>query len=484
MLRTLTASIAVATVLVLGGAALEAAPTSDADSSLVAQGRYLATAGDCAACHNDPKTGNPFAGGYGVESPLGTIYGSNITPSRSAGIGAWSLAQFSDAVRKGQAPGGHYLYPAMPYTAFAGLSDADVKALYSYFMLGVAPVDHTPPETRLAFPFSVRASMIGWNLLYSRSQPARATPVSGVARGRYLVETLGHCSTCHTPRDSLMGEKSDRFLTGGKVGSWTAPNITSDPDAGIGRWSQADLVRYLKTGALHGKAIAGGEMGTAVQNSFSKLTDGDLQDIAAYVRSVPGARDKFEGERSGWRDSAPLRADQLEHPMDRKDVKSFIDVDRVSGAALYESACASCHGHNGRGSVDHVLPPLVGSSAVGSADPSNLVMTITQGIDRTVDGQRTLMPAFGPQHTEFGPQFNAAQVAKVADYVATAFGNPNHHVTPDDVERIYHAKNEKGWLIASIPFVTWTAMAAVIALGIGAIWQRRKRKRAVEGTTA
>lgn len=472
-LSSFGASVCVAS-LTLFGAGIASA--QDADPALVEQGHALAIAGDCAACHRDPATGNPFAGGYGVESPLGTIFGSNITPSKTAGIGSWTLDEFESAVRKGRV-GTHFLYPAMPYTAFSGISDADMKALYSYFMLGVKPADHQVEKTDLGFPFNIRLMMAGWDMLFGGTSPAKATPQSGVERGRYLVDTLAHCSTCHTPRNELMAEDMGRYLGGGKVGSWTAPNISSDPVSGIGSWSEQDLFTYLKTGALHGKAIAAGEMGTAVQNSFSQMGDGDLHDIAAYIKSVPPVTNAVAASRSGWSKSAPQPVSTLENPIAETDYATATDLSKMTGAELYEGACATCHGYDGRGTPDHRLPSLVGSSAVGSVDASNLVMTITEGVNRTVAGEHVFMPAFGPQDTAFGPQFGPAQVAKVADYVATSFGEPNRHITEADVKLIYASATQKSWLIANIKMLMWIAIAvAAVFIIVVAGWLVARRR--------
>ncbi len=202
--------------LLLSGFALsaQAQDNGGADPSLVERGHYLATAGDCAACHGDNA-----AGGLAIESPMGAIYASNISPDPVNGIGKWTLQEFGDALRKGRAPGKGWLYPAMPYTSYAGLSDDDVKALYSYFRLKVAPQAKPAPETKLPFPF-MRIAMIGWNFLNLHDgKAAGAIPVEGdqLKRGQELVETLGHCSTCHTPRNDLMGEIDSQHLAGGQV---------------------------------------------------------------------------------------------------------------------------------------------------------------------------------------------------------------------------------------------------------------------------
>ncbi|TMV54647.1 cytochrome c, partial [Thioclava sp. BHET1] len=230
-----------------------------------------------------------MAGGYAIASPMGNIIASNITPSTSDGIGNWTEAQFARAIREGVAPGGKHLYPAMPYPSYAKMTDADVKALYAYFMKEVKPVDAAPKaKTDLSFPFNERALMIGWNLLFAPSPGW--TPPSDLnkeqQRGAYLVQALAHCSTCHTSRGPMMNTQGSKFLGGAALSGWRAPNITPDKASGIGDWSQQDIVTYLKTGALGNTATAAGPMAEAVTHSFRYLKDSDLQAIAAYLKTV------------------------------------------------------------------------------------------------------------------------------------------------------------------------------------------------------
>lgn len=457
----------------LGAAALTVAalPASaqEADPSLVTRGEYLATAGDCAACHGNPKTHEKFAGGYAVESPLGIIYGSNITPSKTDGIGNYSLADFARVLRKGIAPGNHFLYPAMPYTAFAGMSDDDIKALYAYFMLGVKPVDEKAPETKLGFPFSIRSVMFGWNLLFAHQDvvPGSTGAPGSAERGKYLVDTLTHCSTCHTPRGTLMQEDMGKFLGGGKVGTWTAPNITSDVNSGIGSWGADDIYTYLKTGMLHGKADAAGEMGTAVTLSLSKLTDDDLHAIAAYIKTVPPVSDGSGASRFAST-SKPAPVSSVERPMGG--ISTYVGSAGMSGAQLYNAACATCHMNDGRGTQDsrHFFPPLVGTSAVGAADPSNLILTIAYGVDRNLPDGHVFMPTF---HN----QLSNGDLAKVADYVSTAFGDPSHHVTEKDVD-IALAGGKPNWLLKNADsFSIAGIFLAIIVVVLIVAWLTRPR---------
>lgn len=449
-----------------------AAPTAEALPELVARGAYLATAGDCAACHRDTQSDHPLAGGYGIQSPMGVIYASNITPSTQYGIGRYSLAEFIAVMREGKAPGGRYLYPAMPYTAFAGMSDRDLQALYSYLMLAVKPVDHQVPQTDLPFPFSFRPVMRLWNALYldSRTIPGSEAAGGSVERGEYLVRTLTHCSTCHTPRNTLMAEQQVKFLSGSQLGGWVAPNITPDPQAGIGQWSEQQLVTYLQTGAVHGLAIAGGEMGTAVQNSFSKLNEEDLQAIARYLKSLPA----IQGAARHHSLPADNRNTQVSFETGLgMDAHSLTETQSMSGAQLYNGACATCHGSDGKGTPDpqHFYPALVGSSAVTQPNPANLIMTIAEGIDRKTPSGHAFMP-------EFTSQFTPEQLARVAEFVTQNFGgNRATQISAQQVREAMSGVDNSHWLIKYAALLTYGGMAVLIIILLLVVTLVKRRVR-------
>ncbi len=464
MIRSLLLGTIGSSILVMASAAAQ--PSAAALPELVARGAYLATAGDCAACHRDTNSQHPLAGGYGIQSPMGVIYGSNITPSLRYGIGRYTLADFTAVMRQGKAPGGHYLYPAMPYTAFAGMSDRDLQALYSYLMLGVKPVDHQVAKTDLPFPFSFRPVMRLWNALFVDTTPVAGSDAAAgsSARGEYLVKTLTHCSTCHTPRNSLMAEQSDKFLAGSKVGGWSAPNITADSHAGIGEWSEQQLVTYLQTGALHGQAIAGGEMATAIQNSFSKLNTDDVQAIARYIKSVPAIAGVARHSTG-----APERVSSLGE-IEPGNPDGLLATATMTGAQLYNGACATCHGSSGRGTQDReqFYPALVGSSAVTNPDPSNLIMTIAEGIDRTTPSAHAFMPAFKTQ-------FTSEQLAQVAEYVTQTFGgNRTLTIDAEQVQRSLRGIDESSGLITYASPLTYGAIILVLLIIAGALIKRRR----------
>lgn len=444
-------------------ASVHAADSTDA--TLLQRGQYLATAGDCVACHTAPG-GKPYAGGLTVPTPIGNIVATNITPSTTAGIGHYTEQQFSDALRKGIRADGKHLYPAMPYTAYAQITDDDVHALYAYFMHGVAPVDSKPTPTRLPFPFNIRLSMAAWNLLFLDSKPFTPDPAKSVAwnRGAYLVRGLAHCSTCHTPRNLLMAEQSSRELAGGAVGTWLAPNITSDANSGIGGWSEQDLVAYLKLGHATGKAQAAGPMAEAVEHSLQYLEPVDLQAIASYLKTVPAQHDPADTQAvDSWGAAFDGVADQ-------RGTAFPDDANQWSGAQLYDAHCATCHQARGEGSFDGGLPPLFHNTATGRANTDNLMMVIFDGI-RWTDASGVHMPAFANDLSD-------RQIATLASYLTRHYGNPAATVSAEQVQ-VLRAGGAPSHLVA---LARWgIAVVVLLIFAILAMLIRRKRRRTSSG---
>ena len=404
------------------------------DATLVDQGRRLAVAADCAACHTAAK-GAAFAGGRPIGSPLGSVVASNITPSQVGGIGGYTLDDFTRSLRQGLRKDGAHLYPAMPYPAYALLSDADTAALYAYFMQGVAPVDQPAPQTELRFPFNLRGLMGGWNALFlkdARFVPDPAQPAEW-NRGAYLVGALAHCSACHTPRNALMGEQKEAWLSGGSVGSWYAPNITSDPARGIGTWSEAELVQYLKTGRAEGKAQAAGPMAEVVEHSLQHLPEADVKAIAVYLKQTPtqpgSTLDASTGVATPTRFSygAPSPA-VLASGAVSGSVSGVVEP----GLRIFNANCARCHRADGAGTGRDGFPSLFHNSATGGERPDNLIATILFGVSRTVGERTYAMPAFGKTAT-FANRLSDQEVAEVSNHVLRRYGNPALKVVASDV---------------------------------------------------
>ena len=396
-----------------------------ADAEQIKRGEYLATAGDCIACHS-AKGGQPFAGGLQIATPLGQIVSTNITPSVSAGIGSYSFEQFRDAVQRGVRADGQHLYPAMPYTAYALLTEDDLKALYAFFMQGVPAVDRKPEQASLPFPFNIRASMAVWNLLFLDGKPF--VPDSSKSaewnRGAYLALGLAHCTACHTPRNALMAEDQGHAFGGADLGTWYAPNISSDPVSGIGSWSEAEIAQYLRTGRVDGKAQAGGMMAEAIDNSLSKLTEQDRHALAVYLKSVPAQHDAADTQAATSWGQPTLVADSVRGgPLVR-------DTSKFDGAQLYDANCASCHQARGQGSQNWngaSLPALYHNSALGHRNSNNLVMAILQGVERKEGGPEVLMPAFAHKLSD-------EQVVTLSNYLLHTFGTPAAKVTLEQVK--------------------------------------------------
>ncbi|WP_218015185.1 cytochrome c [Cobetia sp. 5-11-6-3] len=440
------------------------------ESALLKRGEYLARAGDCAACHRAPEDDGPaYAGGYVIESPLGDIVASNITPSNQYGIGDYSEEDFARVLTEGERPDGSQLYPAMPYTAYRGLMDEDIHALYAYFQQGVAPVDEPIAETNLSFPFNLRAGMIFWNLLFlDDPYTPQASHDAKVDRGHYLVDTLGHCGSCHTPRNALMAQDSSRYLAGADVEGWHAPNITSAA-SGIGRWSEENLATYLKTGHVPGLAQAGGGMADAVDHSLRYLTDEDLASMAAYLKQVPAIETgpalavNEPREKTSMPDPAEIE------PVLGNDPQVQTRADTLDGRRLYQAACASCHQRDGQGTQDHFYPSLVHNTATRGGQANNLVMAILKGVDRQTEAYHVAMPAYEDQLTD-------AQVAAISNHVLQKFGNAELTVDAQQVAA-WRQGGSTPWWVSAMPWLL-AAGAMILLGGLGGAFYRWRRHAA------
>lgn len=367
----------------------------------VERGLYVARASDCVACHTSAGSAE-FAGGYKIDTPFGAIYSSNITQDRKFGIGGWSKSDFDRAVRHGKGSHG-YLYPAMPYTAYTKLSDRDVDDLWAY-MKTIKPVAKDVIENRLPFPFNQRWSLAGWNILFFKD--ARMQPVAGqsaeLARGAYLVDGPGHCAACHTAKNLLGGDRS-AYLQGGTIDHWYASDISPNPKQGIGQWSEAELVEYLRTGT-NDRSVASAEMGVAIKHSLQYLTDPDLRAISRYLKSIPS---------SDVVSTQPLPA-----------TNETMQV----GKRIFEAQCNSCHLTSGAG-VRKMIPRLADSAVVNATDPSTLIHIVLKGGDGPVTHKNPTgagMPAFDWRLTD-------SQVADVLTYVRNSWGNTSSPVGADAV---------------------------------------------------
>lgn len=365
-----------------------AAATAEGTQSIAQRGAYLAAAGDCVSCHT-ADAGKPFAGGYRINTPFGDLLAPNITPDPDTGIGRWSAEDFYRALHQGVNRHGQDMYPAMPYTFYTRVTRADSDAIFAYLQT-VPAVRNAVEVNHLNFPFNQRWTMAGWRELFFNEGTFApdARKSASWNRGAYLVEGLGHCSACHSPRDVLGGIEQKHQYTGADIDGWFAPNLSSNLHVGLGSWTAQEIATYLKTGARPGTTTAFGPMAEVVHNSTSQLTDADLAAMGEYLKSLPP--------------ESPLRA-----------ARAVPQQSQVRGASLYMDHCSACHQAKGRG-MTGIFPPLAGNGAVIARDPGNVLQAILKGIP--MRNGYVAMPSFASQ-------LNDQQVADVANYVRTSWGN-------------------------------------------------------------
>ncbi|MDB5980319.1 MAG: alcohol dehydrogenase [Pseudomonas sp.] len=398
-----------------------------ADPALVRQGEYLARAGDCVACHT-AKDGKPFAGGLPMQTPIGTIYSTNITPDKT-GIGEYSFEDFDKAVRQGVSKSGSTLYPAMPYPSYARITEPDMHALYAYFMKGVTPVAQDNKDSDIPWPLSMRWPLMGWRWLFAPKVEA-ALKVEGqkpvgqdavVSRGAYLVEGLGHCGACHTPRALTMQEKAlnpaegKAFLSGSApLEGWIAKSLRGDHKDGLGSWSETQLVQFLKTGRSDHSAVFGG-MTDVVVHSMQYMSDDDLTAIARYLKTLP-ANDPSD---------QPQKYDeQVAQALWKGD-------DSKAGAKVYIDNCSACHRSDGHG-YTRVFPALAGNPVLQSEDATSLIHIVLNGgtLAATHTAPSTFtMPAYAWRLSD-------QQVADVVNFIRSSWGNQAVAVKASDVASV------------------------------------------------
>jgi len=374
-------------------------PAALKDATQIARGEYLARAADCMVCHTR-QDGKPYAGGFAFNLPFGTLYSTNITPDKETGIGNYTDAQFLVALRRGVRDDGAQLYPAMPFTSYAFLTDADALAIKAY-LFSLAPV-HAPSRTNtLSFPFNQRWLLGIWSWLFNRDQRFQATPAQSPEwnRGAYVSEALAHCGECHTPRNVAFALDNRKKFSGAVTAGWRAYNITSNPGTGIGAWHE-DVFVYLSKGHAMGHGTAAGPMGEAVDESFSHMASEDVRAVVTYLRSIPAVA------------SSDLPA-TLAPLADSSHKVGPMTVD-TRGKEVFEGACASCHSWNGVSPIS-AFATLTGARAVNDPSATNVAQIVISGTRRITPPEILSMPAFGGTYSD-------AEIAAVANYVTARFG--------------------------------------------------------------
>ena len=394
-------------------AMLALAPITARADDLVAKGQYLAKAADCVACHTAPG-GQPFAGGRKFELPMGVLYSPNITPDPKTGIGGYSDDDWVRVLHDGVARGGTHLYPAMPYASYAKMSREDALAIKAYLM-SLAPVVATAPANAMKFPYSQRWLMVGWNLF---NKPGKALELDASKpadwnRGAYLVEALGHCEECHTPRNFMQGLKESKAFAGADLQGWHAYNLTGDKIAGLGDWSEAQLAQYLSSGHADGHGPASGPMAEAIENSLRFLTPDDIHAMVVYLKSLPAQPD-----------GPPAVAAKAAPPSPN-----------VAGAHLFMQACAGCHLPDGSGRQSP-WAALAGAHSTGDVTGANLVQILAHGSQMQTNDGQVFMHSFTGGYTD-------AELAAIADYTIGQFGGREGQVTAQQIKAARGADDHK-----------------------------------------
>jgi mono/diheme cytochrome c family protein len=363
-------------------------------------GEYVAKAGDCTACHTAPG-GKELAGGMKFPTPVGDIYATNITPDKQQGIGSYSFEEFDRAMRQGVAKDGHRLYPAMPYTSYAKMSEQDMRALYDYLMHEVPAQGTANRESDISWPLSMRWPLAVWNTLFHEDQTYQPDSKQSAQwnRGAYLVQGLGHCGSCHTPRGWAMQEKgldnqSPEFLSGAELDGWYAPSLRGlKPD---------DVVALLKSGRSQHAAVTG-PMSDVVAHSTQYLNDDDLKAIALYLHSL-----EIEAPKPAATTAAP-------------------SASMVSGGQTYAMYCSTCHGNKGEGS-DNVIPALAGNLSVTADNPLTALRVVLEGAHTPITQHATAIVMPG-----YGWVLNDQKAADLMSYLRGSWGNQAAPVTAEQV---------------------------------------------------
>ncbi len=384
-----------------------------ATPELVARGEYLARVGNCMACHT-VQGGAPYAGGRGIDTPFGVIHTSNLTPDKATGIGNWSAAEFWRALHNGRSKDGRLLYPAFPYPNYTLVTREDSDAIFAYLQSLPAVAQANRPHA-LRFPYNTQAALAVWRAVFFAPGAPQAEPTQTAEynRGAYLVNGLGHCTACHTPRNALGATSDAKAFTGGliPVQNWYAPALNAAHEAGVKEWRTDDVVALLKTGVAP-KGSVTGPMAEVVFRSTQYLSDADAQAMAVYLRALP--------------QQAPVATSGAK--------PAAATLER--GAKVYEQHCAQCHGDQGEGKPG-AFPALAGNRAVMLQDPTNLVRVVLQGgyLPATAGNPRPHgMPPF--QQT-----LSDEDVAAVTTFVRNSWGNQAPGVGTIEV---YRARERRG----------------------------------------
>ncbi len=385
-------------------------------SEVIARGQYLAVVGDCVACHTK-HGGIPFTGGLPMLTPFGTLYSPNITPADDAGIGKWTADEFYQMLHTGRSRDGTLLYPAMPFPAYTKVTREDSDAIFAY-LSSLKPIDQQNRENELRFPYNNRSLLMGWRLLYFTEgtfEPDHARSAQW-NRGAYLVQGLGHCSTCHTAINALGGSSDDKAFAGGLIPmqNWYAPSLTANQEAGLGDWPIADIAALLKSGTSMRGAVYG-PMAAVTHNSLQYLSDADVQAMAVYLKTLPERNESSDA--SAARGATTVSASVLSN-----------------GHAIYERDCAICHGTDGRGKAP-AYPPLAANQSIQMESSVNATRMVLNGgyPPQTAGNPRPYgMPPFAQILSD-------SDIAAVVTYIRVSWGNHGSPISPKEANALRSA---------------------------------------------
>ena len=407
-LQAMRAMQAILAALLLCGAFISGECTAEPSDEVIARGKALTIAGDCASCHTaDPA--KPFAGGKRIDTPFGTVFSPNLTPDRDTGIGGWSDDDFLRALRTGVSPNGTHYYPAFPYPNFTKLIRDDILAIRAYIAT-LAPVNNKAPPPELRWPLNYRVLMRAWDYLFfvpGIFQPDQSKTAEW-NRGGYLVEGVAHCGACHTPKNAFGADRRGQAFGGGIVQGMFAPRLDGATRSGLKSWSINDVVEYLQSGR-NGRSHAGPLMSEVVVNSTSKMSDADVRAIAVYLKALPAGAPEP--------DVAPPPPAQMS-----------------DGERIYRGTCVACHELDGSG-APRIYPPLPGNANLQSANPASTLRIILDGA-QTVTTPRAPNAGSMPSY----PKLTDQEIADVATYIRNSWGNAAPAVTADQVAKARQTK--------------------------------------------
>ena len=399
---------------------------SDDLAESVKRGEYLAKLSNCVSCHSSVG-GKAFSGGLKMATPIGNLYSTNITPDKDTGIGNYTLQDFEKSIRLGIRKDGKRLYPAMPYPSYAKISTKDIEDLYNYFMHGVDAINEKNKPSEIPWYLSPRWPLMIWNAFFFDDDFYQADTNYNDEwnRGAYLIQGMGHCGACHTPRGIAWNEKafdhySIHYLAGAFLDNWYASDLTQSNRSGLGRWSKNDLVNYLKDGR-NKHATAFGTMDEVILNSTQYAHDDDLRAMATYLLSLQAAYDQDE---------------YLYDSASEKRLRNF-KIDKTNGEKIYLTYCSDCHLESGKGYPPYI-PPLAGNPTSMDTDPSSLINIVLNGSSRISVSNKSVESYRMPGYRTV---LNNSDISDVITYMREAWGNKASLVSLEQIEKIKEHTN-------------------------------------------